>query len=98
MFVATAMIKYGKKFKCKPCHASYRFCRDNMSEWDELNQEQKRKAIVANRTESQRGKARKLNATHKVRIPYFILDHWGGNLFVQHLRLKTCCVVIVSVT
>lgn len=60
------MIKYGKRFKCRPCHSSYRFVRDNTANWDKMNAEQRRKAVVANRCESSRGKARKLTATHKV--------------------------------
>ena len=54
---------YGKFFKCKCCHSSYRFCRDNVQGWDKLSNESKRSYIVANRTEkSSRGKKRTLVA------------------------------------
>ena len=59
------VVKYGAKYKCRPCHCSYRFVRDNNPKWSTMTGEQRRKAIVANRSEGQRGKARKLTTGHK---------------------------------
>ena len=67
-FTMSNVVKYGAKHKCRPCHCSYRFVRDNNPRWSQMNGEQRRKAIVANRSEGQRGKARKLTTDHKVRV------------------------------
>lgn len=58
-------VKYGRQWKCRPCHGSYRFVRDNDPHWNSMNAEQRKRAVVANRSESQRGRARKLIATHQ---------------------------------
>jgi hypothetical protein len=65
-FPASGVVKYGKKHKCRPCHASYRYVRDNTSNWENMTNEQRRRAVVANRCENQRGRARKLHASHQV--------------------------------
>ena len=65
-FGVSDAIKYGRTWKCRPCHASYRYVRDNDPQWTSMNAEQRRKAILANRTESKRGVTRKLISAHKV--------------------------------
>ena len=65
-FPASGVVKYGKKHKCRPCHASYRYVRDNTNNCENLNNDQRRRAVVANRFENQRGRARKLQASHQV--------------------------------
>ena len=65
-FPASGVVKYGKKHKCRPCHASYRYVRDNTANWENMTNEQRRRAVVANRCENQRGRARKLHASHQV--------------------------------
>ena len=64
-FPSSLTVKYGKKYKCRQCHASFRFVREQLPEWETMTHEQRRKAVVANRTENKRGKARKLMAIHK---------------------------------
>lgn len=65
IFDIKEVYKYGKNWKCKPCHASWRWCRDNDPGWGSYNAEQKRLTVVANRKASARGSARKLIAQHK---------------------------------
>lgn len=65
IFPMTEAIKYGRKWKCKPCHSSYRWCRDHDPAFSTYNAEQRKKTIVANRQDSQRGVARTLVATHQ---------------------------------
>ena len=65
IFDIKAVYKYGKNWKCKPCHSSWRWCRDNDPSWGSYNAEQKRLTVVANRKASARGTARKLIAQHK---------------------------------
>ena len=61
----TDAVKYGRQWKCRPCHASYRYVRDNDSSWSSMNAEERRNAVLANRCETQRGVTRKLVAQHK---------------------------------
>ena len=52
--------KYGKHLKCCGCHSSYRFCRDNVSNWSKLSPEEKREYIRRNKGQGGRGKKREL--------------------------------------
>ena len=63
--------KYGCKYKCKSCHSSYRFCRDNVSNWSSLSRENHKAYILANRDKGGRGKKRQLVAAQAVSLQQF---------------------------
>ena len=65
-FDVELMHKYGTHFKCKWCHSSYRFCRDNVPSWSTLSAENKAAYVVANRKSGGRGKKRELVAAQCV--------------------------------
>ena len=91
-FGMSGVVKYGAKYKCRPCHCSYRFVRDNNPRWNQMSGEQRRKAIVANRSEAQHGKARKLTAEHKA----FRVSGNGVELDVYGLEFQTHQLLLCS--
>lgn len=52
--------QYGGKVKCKDCHSSYRFCRENVPEWGDLTPEDRKKYILKNKGKGGRGRKRVL--------------------------------------
>ena len=86
LYVISQAIKYGRHWKCRQCHSSYRFCRDNDPAWHTYNAEEKRQATVANRSVSQRGVARQLVSTHNVANE----QYQDSNTSLPHLTEHRC--------
>ena len=66
--------KYGQQWKCKPCHSSQRWLRENDPDWNNKTPQQKKELIVANRDHGGRGSARQMQKVHKVHWHLFWLD------------------------
>lgn len=69
MFEEDQCQKYGARMKCKSCHSSYRYLRDNMTGWNKLTAEEKRAHIVQNRDKGGRGKKREIALASTTEAP-----------------------------
>ena len=71
--------KYGNQVKCCECHSSYRFCRDNVGNWNKLTAGEKSEYIKNNKGQGGRGKKRELITNTAVRPSVFALFHGSWN-------------------
>ena len=72
--------QYGAKVKCKDCHSSYRFCRENVPDWGDLTPEDRKKYILKNKGKGGRGKKRvlqKLDEDSKLDLSALVLYYVG---------------------
>ena len=84
--------KYGNHVKCCECHSSYRFCRDNVGNWNKLTPEEKSTYIKNNKGQGGRGKKRELVTSTSVRFSTSVLFH-VGSLHQLSSVLCTSCLI-----